>query len=549
MGGSGTPHYWGAGGRGLVAVSHPLAAEAGAEMLRAGGNAIDAAAAVQFALNVAEPLASGIGGGAFSLIHLADGEMLALDSRERAPAGATADQFLGTDGWPIPCEEQCASGKAVGVPGTLMGLDLALGRWGRLPLARVLRPAIELAEGGLPVSAFMARRLEPQVAKLARDPASAAIFLPGGRPLQTGDRLVQPDLARTLRLLAEQGPDVFYRGEIAEAIVVAVRAGGGSMTLDDLAAYRVELREPLYGKYRGHDIATMPPPGAGVTLLEMLGLLEAFDPPALGRMTAARAHLELQAMRLALADRAAYLGDPAYTAVPVPGLLDADYLAARRALIERERLGPKPGPGGPAPLDSGAGRSQRRVGRTEVGQTTHFGALDRWGNLVCCTSTIEDFFGSGITVPGYGFLLNNELTDFDLQPGSANEIRPFGRPASSMAPTLLLRRGRPWLALGSPGGPTIVTAILQTLLGLLDDGLSLEAAVAAPRYFADRYPRVTWERVLPAETLAALSDLGHRPSNRPTTIGSVQAIMMDPENGRWFGVADPRREGAVIEVV
>src|SRR5205823_1656462 len=257
--------------RGVVAASHPLAAEAGAEMLRAGGNAIDAAAAVQLALNVAEPLASGIGGGAFSLIHLASGEMLALDSRERAPAGATADQFLGADGQPIPWEEQCASGKAVGVPGTLMGLDLALGRWGRLPLARVLRPAIELAEGGLPVSAFMARRLEPQVAKLARDTASAAIFLPGGRPLQAGDLLVQPDLARSLRLIAEQGPDVFYRGEIGEAMVAAVRARGGSMTPDDLAAYRVEQREPLYGKYRGHEIASMPPPGAGVTLLEMLG--------------------------------------------------------------------------------------------------------------------------------------------------------------------------------------------------------------------------------------------------------------------------------------
>lgn len=520
--------------RGLVAVSHPLAAEAGATILRAGGNAIDAAAAVQLALNVVEPLASGIGGGAFSLIRLANGETFVLDSRERAPAAATPDQFLGGDGEPSDLHERYRGGNAVGVPGALLGLTVALRRWGSLPLQQVLLPAIELAEGGLPVSRFMAAWLaRPEyVARLAADRASAAIFLPGGQPLAEGQRLHQPDLARTFKLIAERGPDVFYRGQIAQALVAAVRAHGGRMTLDDLASYAVERREPLYGRYRDYEVATMPPPGSGLTLLGLLGLIEPFEVGGLGWQTTIRAHLELQAMRLALVDRVAHPVDPSFSPVPVGRLLDPAYLATRRSQIARGPLHGEPGVG---PL-------------RDDGDTTHFVVLDRWGNLVCCTATIEELFGSGITVPGYGFLLNNELTDFDAQPGGPNQVRPFARPASSMVPTLLLRDGQPWLALGSPGGPTIVTAVFQTILRLVDDGLTLQEAIASPRLFARRYPLIAWEPAIPPELLAGLAALGHQPTPEPRTIGSVQAIMLDPASEQWIGAADPRRDGAVVEV-
>jgi gamma-glutamyltranspeptidase/glutathione hydrolase len=527
----------------VVAASHPAAAEAGAELLRGGGNAFDAAAAVQFALNVAEPLASGLGGGAFSLVRLADGQTLLLDSRERAPAAARAEQFLGADGRLLDWPDQVSSGLAVATPGTLLGLAEMLRRWGTRPLADTLQPAIGLAEQGTTVGPFMARRLAQQVGKLRRDPASAALFLPGGRPLQQGERLRQPDLARCLRLLAAGGPAVFYQGEIGRALVETVRAAGGALSVDDLAAYTVAERRPLRGRFRQYEILTVPPPGAGLTLLQMLALLEPFELADRAPLGVERAHLELQAMRLALLDRAAYLADPDVAAVPLAGLLDPGYLAARRALIQRGPLGPEPRAG---QVEGGADRPP--AADREHGQTTHFVVIDGWGNLVSTTSTIEDFFGCGLTVPGYGFLLNNEMTDFALAPGGPNEIKPFARPPSSMAPTLVLERGEPLLALGSPGGPTIAPAVLQALLRHLADGLPLAEAIGAPRWFASGFPHLTWERGLPESTLAGLVALGHRPSQRPTTIGSVQAARRDPSTGAWEGAADPRREGAVVYV-
>jgi gamma-glutamyltranspeptidase/glutathione hydrolase len=527
---------------GVVAVSHPLAAEAGAAILRSGGNAVDAAVAIQFALAVVEPLASGLGGGAVWLVHLAAGSTEILDARESAPAAARADQLLDPSGQPLSWEAQCHSGAAVATPGTLAGLVAALARWGSLPLARLIAPAIELAAGDLALDAFFARRLAQNSAKLAADPVSAATFLPGGQALGLGDRLRQPDLGRALRLIAVEGPAALYGGEIGRALVDAVQRRGGCLTLDDLATYRVVWRRPLIGRYRQYELQTMPPPGAGLTLLQMLALVEPLGPKWLGRLSVPRAHAELQAMRLALLDRAAYLADPDHAQVPVTGLLDRHYLNQRRAEVVAGPLGPAPATGVLDAFHPGAAPA------AEHGETTHFTVTDRWGNLVGCTSTIEDFFGCGITVPGFGLLLNNEMTDFSPRPGDANAIRPFARPASSMAPTLLVRDGRPELALGSPGGPTIVTAIFQTLLRLVDDGLALQEAIEAPRFFASYHPRLTWERGLPAETLAGVRELGHQPSSRPTTIGSIQAIARDPATGRWVGAADQRRLGTVIEV-
>jgi gamma-glutamyltranspeptidase/glutathione hydrolase len=444
----------------------------------------------------------------------------------------------------LPWEQRCTSGLAVGTPGTVAGLAHALERWGSLGLALALQPAIRLAESDQPASRFLTSRLgEEYEAKLRLDPDAARTFLPNGKPLGEGQPLRQPGLARALRLLAELGPSVFYEGEVGAALISAVQARGGKIQQADLASYRPVVRKPLEGRFLGYELLTMPPPGAGVALLQLLALLEPLQPASRGRLTAERAHLELQAMRLALLDRAAYLGDPAFDPVPIAGLLDPHYLAARRMLISAGPLQQAPAAGSPK------GGSRPATQAAERGETTHFVAADRWGNLVSCTGTLEDFYGSGIVVPGYGFLLNNELTDFATQPGGANRVRPGARPASSMVPTLVTRGGDPWLALGSPGGPTIVTAVAQVLLGVLADDLPLQVAVDAPRYFArPAFPRFTWERGLPSETLSGLEALGHQPSDRPTTIGSVQALLRDEHTGRWIGAADARRHGTVVEV-
>jgi gamma-glutamyltranspeptidase/glutathione hydrolase len=338
---------------------------------------------------------------------------------------------------------------------------------------------------------------------------------------------------------------VFSRGEIARALVEVVADRGGRLTLDDLAAYRVELRRPLLGTYRRYQVATMPPPGSGVTLLHLPGLAERLDLASLPPISAQRLHLELQAMRLALVDRAEVVGDPAHTPVRLDRLVEPAYLAGRRALILPHSLGPAPAPGSPRPDHTDP--SQANAAHRESGETTHFVVVDRWGNLVSCTSTIEQFFGSGITVPGFGILLNNELADFDALPGGPNQVRPRARPASSMVPTLLLRDGRPFFTLGSPGGPTIVTAVFQVLTRLVDDRRSLAQAIELPRVFASRYPRFTWEEGVPAEVLADLRSLGHQPASHARPIGSVQAVLFD-ERGQPTGAADPRRDGAVIEV-
>jgi gamma-glutamyltranspeptidase/glutathione hydrolase len=374
--------------RGVISASHPLAAEAGASILRSGGNAVDAAAAVQFALNVVEPLASGLGGGAFSLIRLANGETTIVDSRERAPASARPDQFLGPDGQPLPVEDRYATAPSVGVPGTLLGQAVALQRWGTLGLAAVLKPAIELAEQAVPVSTLLASQLAKTEIqdRIRTDPLTRETYLPAGQPLQVGGSLRQPDLARTLRLIADRGPDAFYRGPIARAMVNVVNDRGGALTLDDLAAYRVELRRPLLGTFRDYQVATMPPPGSGLTLLQMLGLVEPLQLSSHDPLSAARLHLELQAMRLALVDRAAVLGDPAYTRVPSDLLLDGSSLAERRQLISTGALQSAPAPGPAAQPQS---PSSSQPGQRESGETTHFVVVDRWGNLVSCTSTIE----------------------------------------------------------------------------------------------------------------------------------------------------------------
>jgi gamma-glutamyltranspeptidase/glutathione hydrolase len=569
---------------GVVAVSHPAAAAAGARMLAQGGNAIDAAAAVQFALNVVEPQSSGIGGGSFMLIHLArTGETVIVDSRERAPAAASADMFA-PDGLPMEFQKASTSGLAVGVPGTLRGIDSALRRWGTLKLADTLAPAIELAERGVRVNRFLAADIADDGGRTQIHPETAAMFRPGGVPLAEGDWLVQPDLAKTLKLLAARGPDAFYRGPLARAIVQAQQrsrrelgeAGKGRMTLDDLRHYRVTIREPLIGRYRGWTVAGMPPPSSGgLTGQQMLGLLERFPlgdaAQGYGFGSPQTLHVMIEAMRLAFADRAVWVGDDDAVPVPKAGLLHPGYLAARAALIRPDRRMDTPQAGDPLPWDNTATTRPRRAqAKQESPHTTHFSIVDRWGNVVSVTSTIEFTWGSGITVPGYGFLLNNELTDFNFLPTAdaaagnpgANDVAPFKRPRSSMAPTLLMKDGKPVAAYGSPGGATIINSVLNVTLNLVDHGMSMQQAIAAPRLSVTHAAgKVECEGGAPfmqlrfsVATQDALRELGHVGLGEAGTdgcrasIGSAQAVVIDLAARAHHGAADPRREGTVIRV-
>ncbi len=556
---------------GVVAVSHPLAAAAAADLLAHGGNAVDAAAAALFALNVVEPQSSGIGGGFFALLHVTGEDTVhVVDARERAPAAAGADLFAPA-GQPLPFALASTSGLAVGVPGTVRGIATMLQRWGTRSLADTLEPAIALAERGFRVNRFLAADIANDHGRTQVHAETAALFRPDGKPLAEGDWLVQPDLARTLRLLAREGADAFYRGPLAEAIVAAQRrtrselgeAGTGRMRLHDLGDYRVTLRQPLIGRYRGWTVATMPPPSSGgVALLQMLALLEGLplgdEAAGYGLHQPATLHAMVEAMRLAFADRARWLGDADHWPVPSEGLLDADYLAARAALIEPHRRMPLALPGTPP-----GAHAALPANVPEHVHTTHFTIADRWGNVVSLTATIEATWGSGITVPGYGFLLNNQLTDFDFAPAhGANAAAPGKRPRSSMTPTLLLRDGRVHAALGSPGGPTIINSVLNVLVNLLDHGLPPEQAIHAPRLSVTQAEgQVRCEGgeafMRPAIGVAsqdALRAMGHVGLGDAGTdgcgarIGSVQAIVRDASSGLWVGAADPRREGTVIRV-
>ena len=544
----------------------------------------DAAAAVQFALNVVEPQSSGIGGGGFMLIHLAKtGQTVIVDSREQAPAAARADMFS-PDGLPMPFPLASTSGLAVGVPGTLRGVDTALRRWGTMKLATTMAPAIELAERGFRVNRFMAEDIANDSGRTQLQPETAVTFRPGGVPLVEGDWLVQRDLAKTLRLIAAKGPDVFYRGPLARAIVKAQQrtrdelgaAGKGRMTLTDLSRYQVVIRKPLIGHYRGWTLAGMPPPSSGgLTTVQILNLLERFPlgdtSQGYGFGSPKTLHIMIEAMRLAFADRAVWIGDNDAVSVPQTGLLHPDYLATRTALIHTDRRMDTPQAGNPLPWNASiTPRPKPSHTRQESPHTTHFSIVDRWGNVVSYTSTIEYTWGSGITVPGYGFLLNNELTDFNFLPAAdvaagnpgANDIAPAKRPRSSMAPTLLLKDGKPVAAFGSPGGSSIINAVLNVTLNLIDHGMTLQQAINAPRLSVTHAAgRVSCEGgapfMQPAVSVAtqdALRTLGHMGLGAlgtvgcQQTIGSVQAVSMDLTTGMQDGAADPRREGTVIRV-
>ncbi len=527
----------------LVAAAHPLAAEAGAEMLRAGGGALDAAVAVQMVLGLVEPQSSGIGGGAF-LLHWSAAEraLRGYDGRETAPAAARPDRFLDANGRPLEFRAAVASGLAVGVPGVLRMLEVAHRRHGRAPWRALFAPAIRLAEGGFGMSPRLHGMLERET-ELRKSAAARALYYDeDGRPRPVGARIVNAAYAGTLRAIAAGGADAFYSGDIAADIVAAVRAHSrpGDLALEDLARYRALERAPLCAAYRARAVCTAAPPGGGLSVLQMLGLLARTGFAQAAPNSAQAVHLFAEAGRLAYADRARFLADPDFVRVPVTGLLEEAYLRERARLVDPRRSMGRAGAGAPRLAPARADGTPARASGT-----SHFSIVDEHGDAVSMTTTIESAFGSRILVRG--FLLNNQLTDFSFVPEQdgvavANRVQAGKRPRSAMSPAVVLGPdGKLLAALGSPGGPAIVNYVAKTLVAMLDWGLDAQSAVALPN-FGSRNGPTELERGTVYEALAApLRALGHEVRTAELTSG-LHAI--ERSRGGWRGGADPRREGA-----
>jgi gamma-glutamyltranspeptidase/glutathione hydrolase len=555
------PEAWSAasapaqGTRGMVVTGQADAARAGHEILARGGNAVDAAIAVCFALGVADPYHSGIGGGAFLLIRLASGEVVAVDARETAPAAADRDMFV-REG---VAEHASRWGElAVAVPGLVAGAALALERYGTLPLAEVLEPAIRLAEQGFAIGPRHARTAQrwQQYGLAERFPQTAAIQLPpSGEPIRAGWVLRQPELAATLRTIAHEGPKAFYEGELARAIADEMARRGGLVTREDLAGYEPKLREPVRGRYRGHEVLSFPPPSSGgIALVEMLNVLSGFDLASLGAGSSASIHRVAEAMKLAFADRAAYLGDSDFVDVPIAELTSSAYADRLRARM-------LPPFWRKAPWNWGRERAIRVTApglSSEDGGTMHLSVSDAAGNAVSITQTINLLYGSGITVRGTGIILNNEMDDFSVatnEPNAfglvdtrgANAVAPGKRPLSSMTPTIVLKDGAPFLVTGSPGGPRIITTTLLSILNVIDYGMNVQEAVAAPRYHHQWVPdRLLVERAIPRDVTDALLARGHPVEVSTRDWSSAQAIVIDAQSGIHYGGTDPRSDGAAL---
>ncbi len=534
------------GEHGMVVSPESLATRIGVEVLERGGNAIDAGIAVSFALTVTYPQAAPIGGGGFLLYRDEKVQHHALDFRERAPGALTSDRFLDEDGRPIP-GLSLQGGLAVGVPGAVAGLAEAHRRWGSLPWAGLVKPAIRLARKGIPVYPQLARLLANNETQMLDDAGARSIFTRDGRALRAGETLVQRDLAASLRRIARQGPDGFYRGPTAEAVVAAVSGSGGVMSLQDLLDYEPLARRPVEGRYRDYRIVSFPPPSSGgIAILQMLGMLERFDLRRTGPGSSLTVHLIAEIERRAYADRSRWLGDPAFYDVPIGPLLESEYLTARVAAVRKDRATPSRDvlPGTPV--------------HGENTETLHFSIADSAGRAVAMTLTLNAWFGTCIVAEGTGVLLNNEIDDFALAPGipntygllggEANAVEGGKRPLSSMTPTMVELPDpgpRPFLVLGSPGGSKIITSVLQVLINVIDHEMPLQEAVDAPRFHHQWQPdHIRHEpRTFSADVMDNLEARGHHLELGDSPLGNVNAIGIDSD-GNWLGAADPRREGS-----
>jgi gamma-glutamyltranspeptidase/glutathione hydrolase len=525
---------------GMVVSAHRLASEVGVRILQAGGNAVDAAVAVGYALAVVDPCCGNIGGGGFMTVHLADGRETFINFRETAPLAASAGMYLDAEGKPI-ADLSRHGYLAAGVPGTVMGLDHAAAKYGRLPRAAPIAPAIALARDGFALSRADTDILDARADRLGADPGAAKIFLrPDGSHFQPGDRLVQSDLAATFELISEQGPEAFYKGPVAAAVEKASKENGGILSAGDFAAYTVTETAPLTCTYRGYLLVSAPPPSSGgTTMCEILNILEGYDIAGSGFRSAKSVHLMVEAMRRGYRDRNADLGDPEFVSNPLERLLSKDYAASFRAEIARGNVEKAAGEGAPH----------------ERSETTHYSVVDGEGNAVAVTYTINGYFGAGVVAPGTGFFLNNEMDDFTVKPGAANlyglvqgepnAIAPGKRPLSSMAPTLVERDGKVVVVLGSPGGSRIITTVLETIMNIIDYGMASQEAVDAPRLHRQAQPEdVYFERSgLSPEVVAQLTQMGYRlVEQRPW--GAVELIEI--ANRRLRGASDSRLPAGAV---
>jgi gamma-glutamyltranspeptidase/glutathione hydrolase len=526
--------------QGMVSTSHTLATDVALQVLKDGGNAVDAAVTAGFALAVTQPRSGNIGGGGFMLIAPGDGAAPeAIDYRETAPAAATEDLFLDEDGKVVQNRSRFTH-KAAGVPGTVAGLALALERHGSISLKQALAPAIKLASDGFIVPRRFSEGLEQARERMTHWPATLETFYKeDGSAWQPGERFRQPELAATLQRIADQGTDGFYKGETARLIATEMASNDGLITEADLAGYEPAVRTPVHGTYRGHDIYSMSPPSSGgIHIVQILNILEGFPIGEFGHNSASAIHHMAEAMKLAYADRTQYLGDTDFVDVPVVGLISKGYAEELRGTIKADKTRPASEikPGQPAAYESP--------------ETTHFSVVDRWGNAVSNTYTINFSYGSGITVAGAGFLLNNEMDDFSAKPGvpnaygliggAANKIEPGKRMLSSMSPTVVRKDGRNFLVTGSPGGSRIITTTLQVIMNVIDHGMNIQSAVSVPRIHHQWLPdQIRIEQGISADTVKLLESKGHTVVT-DSAMGAIQSIMMG-EDGTLYGGADPRR--------
>lgn len=549
---------------GMVVSSHELASRVGIEIMQAGGNAIDAAVATGFALAVVHPAAGNLGGGGFMLIRMADGKTHFIDYRERAPAAATADMYLDAQGNVIPGATEYGY-KAIGVPGSVAGMVYAQRKYGKLTLKQVMTPAIHLAGAGYALTWVEAQDFHDR--HLSDFPESRRVFQRDGNYYQPGEIFRQPDLARTLERIAAN-PDDFYKGALGHELAAAIQKGGGLITADDLALYEVKEREPVRGTYRGFEIISAPPPSSGGTvLMESLNILEGYDLAKLGNRSAQSIHFTTEAFRRAFFDRAEFMGDPDFSKIPVSQLIDKKYGAAWRDTIDAERASPSKELKRPAifsELEQYASTHEPPTVNHESPHTTHYSVVDAEGNAVAVTTTINDWFGSRVTAEGLGFLLNDEMDDFTAKPGvpnsdgliqgAANAIGPGKRPLSSMSPTIIVRDGKPFLVMGSPGSSKIITTVVNILIGVVDYGMNIKEAVNAPRFHNQWLPDVlNVERWFSPDTVQALAKMGYHVQvglRDGSDVGGywseAECIAIDPRTGERLGASDDRGNGKAV---
>jgi gamma-glutamyltranspeptidase / glutathione hydrolase len=551
----------------IVVSIHELASKAGVEIMREGGNAIDSAVATGFALAVVYPQAGNLGGGGFMLIRMADGKTHFIDFREEAPAAATANMYLDAQGNVIPDASEIGY-KAIGIPGSVAGLVYAEKKYGKLPLPQVIAPAIRLARDGFALQWQEARDLRAD-AHLADFPESRRIFQRDGNYYKQYEIFRQPELAHTLERIAKN-PDDFYRGAMARELAASIQQGGGLLTADDLAHYQVKEREPLRGTYRGYEVISAPPPSSGgIVLIETLNILEGYDLAKAGSRSAESVHLTTEAFRRAFFDRAEFLGDPDFSKLPVAQLTDKKYADAWRVTIDPDHATPSKDLQRPAIFQDGAQsdaqqKLQQPAPPHDSPHTTHYSVVDADGNAVAVTTTINDWFGSRVTATGLGFLLNDEMDDFAAKPGAsnsdgliqgaANSIGPGKRPLSSMTPTIVLKDGKLFLVLGSPGSSRIISTVALAMMGVVDYGMNIQEAVDAPRFHQQWMPDVLRvEAWFSPDAVHALEKMGYEVVSGLTEDGGwspywsdAECIAIDPQSGERLGASDGRNSGKAV---